>query len=366
VSTVSYPIDWRVPYPDNCTRNTLRKHLRELAGHWPGWENFPWYLTRTLHRHVDGPPGDWDHLHTRFWMTGLAATIMLKGKFENRNDVLDLLVQREVQFPGILRHLVVDQVRWCLIFRKLDRLPDCARWVTDRDDHDDGLGAKRQSFQDGVDLAISEFIRVLNFAAAVDDKAERIAGHPLRVWFRGAHLPEVVDVKVKVGEEQKRLFLRPHPKTAARFLSRRQPVPRIEVTPDAREELSSDVGDQRSEDGHDNAQSAQEMDADEIARRTAIAAVAMATRLDCEDEHLGPPTHAKVLGMFVRDEMSIRAIARNCGCSVGTVTNRKKKLEKRLGMPLESFRVDAAMLEKAELAMTDSRAKKIYRRTAME
>ena len=361
MSTVPYPIDWSVPYLPDCSRNRLRKHLREMSGHWPGWEEFPWYLTRTLHRHVDGPPADWDHLHTRFWVTGLAATILLKGKFEDRNAVLDLLVEHEVQFVGVMRHLIADQIRWCLIFRKLDRLPDCAKWGADTEYNEQGLAERRQSFREGVDQAISEFIRVLNVAAVTKDKGERLAGQPLKIWLSGAHMPEVVEVPVLVREEQGHVFLRPHPKVSSRFLCRRQPVPRIEVTPVAREELISEVRDQRSEDGHDKAQSAQEMDADEIARRTAIATVEMAMRLD-DNPRLNQPTHCTVLGMYMRDNLTVRKIAAKCRCSHATVVNRKKRLEKVIGMPLDALKVNAQAFAAAEKVVNDGRARNIYRK----
>ena len=370
MSTVPYPIDWSVPYLPDCSRNRLRKHLRELSGHWSGWDAFPWYLTRTLHRHMDGPPSDWDHLHTRFWITGLAATILLKGRFEDRNDVFDLLIRQEVQFVGILRHLIADQIRWCLMFRKLDRLPDCAKWGADTEYNEQGLKERRDSFRGGVDLAISEFIRVLNFASAVDNREKRIAGQPLWSWYKGAYLPDVREVPVRVSEEGGCLYLRPDADASARFLSRRQPVPRIELTPDAREELSSDVGDQRSQDGHDKASATAQglrrdmqeaSDTDEIARRTAIATVEMAMRLD-DNPRLNQPTHCTVLGMYMRDNLTVRKIAAKCRCSHATVVNRKKRLEKVTGMPLDALKVNAQAFAAAEKVVNDGRARNIYRK----
>ncbi len=237
---VKYPIKWRFEYPENCNRRTLRLYLQDLATHWEGWDAFPWYLTRTLHRHNDNPPTDWDHLHTRFWICGLAAHLILNAKFINRNGVFDLLIRRRVQFVGILRYLILEQIRWCLLFRKQERLPDCALWGADVPGNGEGLEGKRASFREGVELAIADFVRIMNIACLNDDPDERIAGRPMRSWYKGAHLPKWAEVHVQMTEnEDGAVFLVPLKKTAARFVSRRLEVPQIEVEPE--------VGKQRSE-----------------------------------------------------------------------------------------------------------------------
>jgi len=49
-----------------------------------------------------------------------------------------------------------------------------------------------------------------------------------------------------------------------------------------------------------------------------------------------------------------------------TVLNRKRELERKLGLPLDSFRRHSAMMEEAMKTAEDIRAKKIYRRGLME
>jgi hypothetical protein len=128
--------------------------------------------------------------------------------------------------------MVVDQIRWCLIFTKQARLPDCALWGADTPENRQAVAEKREGFREGIEQAVAEFVRVLNFASAMEDVNARIAGHPLRAWFRGAHMPEATEIPVRIVEEDGRVHLAPDAQTAARFMSRRLPVPRIEVGPE--------------------------------------------------------------------------------------------------------------------------------------
>jgi hypothetical protein len=253
--------------------------------------------------------------------------------------------------------MVVDQIRWCLIFTKQARLPDCALWGADTPENRQAVAEKREDFREGIEQAVAEFVRVLNFASAMEDVNARIAGHPLRAWFRGAHLPEATEIPVRIVEEDGRVHLAPDAQTAARFMSRRLPVPRIEVRPAGggdeekggrQEAEGSGFGVRGDGDG-------------EAARMIAFRAFEMATRLD-ENPRQGKPTHAVVLGMYCVKELSINEIAKACGCAHGTIVNRKRELERKLGLPLETFRKHSAMLEEAERTAEDGRAKEIYRR----
>jgi hypothetical protein len=175
---ITYPIDWSFQYPPDCNERKLRKRLTDMAVHWRGWEDFPWYLTKTLHRQMDRPKADWDHLHTFFWMQGHAAHVLLKAKFENRKAVLELLIEHNIQFAAVFRHMVIDQIHWCLVFAKQDQLPDCSLWGADSPGTAEALKGKRESFQEGIEQAVSEFVRLLNFASEVGDPNEWMAGHP--------------------------------------------------------------------------------------------------------------------------------------------------------------------------------------------
>ncbi len=351
---IAYPIDWSSDYPDNCTLPKLRSMLKKQAALWRGWDEFPWYLTRTLHRHMDRPPADWDHLHTFFWMQGHAAHVLLKEKFENRNAVLRLLLEHRVQFVGIFRHIVLDQIHWCLLFNKRDRLPDCALWGADTPEAARTLEEKRELFRGGIELAVAEYVRLLDFASEVGDADEWMAGHPLRVWFRGAHLPESVEVPVRLSEENGREFLRPVAKTSARFLGRRVPIPRIEVEP----------GGLVDDDAQIDVATVRTTTDEETSRKIAFRVFDLATQID-EGARTKPPAHSTVLRLYCCEELSVNQIAKKCGCSHATVMNRKGDLEEKLGMSLEAFRRHAAMLKVAAETAEYAKAKKIQRRNLL-
>jgi hypothetical protein len=354
---VEYPIDWSVQYPDKRTRNGFREFLREQAAHWPGWENFPWYMTRTLHRHRDGPPADFDHLHAAFWMRGYAADVILNHKFEDRRALFDVLMRHEVQFAGIFRQIVIEEIRWCLNFAKQERLPDCELRGVDTPENVAALEEKRRQFREGIEHAKSEFVRVLNFASQMDDPKERIAGRPLRAWFAGGDLPDPVTVRVRVSEENGAVYLRPCARASARFVSRHVPVPRIDVCPAS---LLEPV--RPGSDGPGIPDS----DEDENSRKIALKAFDIATRLDDGSNRKKRPSHLEVLREYCVEGLTVDGIRRKCRCSKGTVINRKKDLEKMLGRSLESFMQYAGTLQKAEKALRDGRATRIYRKALAE
>jgi len=354
MQSMKFPIDWSDDIPPNCTRKKLRKFLKERAAHWHGWAEYPWYLTRTLHRYFDRPAADWDHLHGLFWMQGHAAHVLLTEKFEDRNAVFELVIEHNVQFTSIFRHIVMDQIHWCLVFNKQARLPDCALAGAETRESGQTLEEKRAAFKEGIEHAVAEYVRLLNFAAEAEDPNEWIAGHPLRVWFRGAHPPEVEEIGVRLSEEGGRVYLRPEAKAAARFLSRRVPIPRIEMCPDgvANDEINIDPS------------AVQATTDEETSRTIAFRAFELATRFDERDKKKAP-AHVTVLRLYCCDELSVGKIAAKCGCSKGTVMARKKDLEAQLGISLEAFRRHSAMLKEAAETAEYSKAKKIHRRNLL-
>jgi len=350
-----YPIEWVFTYPPNCSRRKLRKLLKEYAAHWPGWENFPWYMTRILHRHCDHPPADFDHLHALFWMRGYAANAILTHKFVDRDAVLDLLLREQVQFPGIFRQMVADEIRWCLVFKKKTRLPDCERLGKETVKNVAALAKKRGGFRDGIEHAESEFVRILNVASIEDDASFRIAGRPLKAWYKGGDLPEVAHVAVRAREDDGGLVLMPCQATTKRFASRNVDVPSIEVCPDTLPAVpdveSTATGDTEPDANTDLGQAAM--------------VVKMATELD-DNPRLKPPTHAAVLRLYCIEGLSVKDIEKKLKCSRGTVINRKKCLEKKLGAPLDAFKDLGRLIDDMERTAKDPRAKRIQRTSLLD
>ena len=81
---IIYPIDWSFDCPTGCNERKLLKLLREMAAHWRGWEKFPWYLTRTLHRHMDQPPV---FVWVDVWV-GWPSFFTLTGVFHLNEEIL--------------------------------------------------------------------------------------------------------------------------------------------------------------------------------------------------------------------------------------------------------------------------------------
>ena len=126
----NWPIDFSFTYPVDCTREQLRKILTALSLHWPGWENYPWRITRNIHRLIDTPPVNFHYLLVQHCVAAHAAHVVLKGKCEDRNEVLDMMIREKFQFVGVFRLMLLDALRYEMRFTKLTHIRD---W-TGRDD----------------------------------------------------------------------------------------------------------------------------------------------------------------------------------------------------------------------------------------
>ena len=50
--SVDWTIDFAFDYPVDCTPAKLRARLEYLSADWSGWENFPWRVTRSIHKYL--------------------------------------------------------------------------------------------------------------------------------------------------------------------------------------------------------------------------------------------------------------------------------------------------------------------------
>ena len=383
----NWPIDFSFTYPVDCTREQLRKILTALSLHWPGWEHYPWRITRNIHRLIDTPSVNFHYLLVQHCVASHAAHVVLKGKFADRNDVLDMMIREKFQFVGVFRLMLIDALRYEMRFTKLTYIRDC----TGRDDGhtsvtEEELMERRGRYRDTIEGAENDLVRILNIASVAENMEEWLNGHPLRVWARGGDVPAPVMLQVRSEYRDGKKVLWPAKQEAAAMVRAGKTVPCLELTAKTASsfggatEGNSAVGDkvaafaktsvaaQRAMADQTEDKSARrcgDRDDDEDASRVlAFRAIDLATRLD--SGLAKKPTHATVLGMYCGKNLSMRAIAKACGCAHTTVANRKQELERKLGLPLDAYRQHSGMLEKATKAAEDARAKKIYRRGLME
>ena len=77
------------------------------------------------------------------------------------------------------------------------------------------------------------------------------------------------------------------------------------------------------------------------------------------------PNHITVLRLYCIENRTVEDIRRTCGCSHGTVSNRKDALEKKLGRSLDELRQAADVLTPMMQALHDPRARVINARAAI-
>jgi len=229
-------IDFAFPYPNGCTREQLRRRLASLAAHWPGWDRYPWRITRNIHRFIDSPPVNFHYLLVQRCVAAHAAHLVLHGTCEDRDEVLDMMVREEFQFIGVFRQMLIDALRYEIKFTKLPYIRDCTG--TDeghRNVSEAELQERRRGFREAIEGAERDFVRILNVASMTESMDEWVNGHPLRVWARGGDLPEPVRLQVRIEERDGKRVILPRKPEAAAMMKAGKTVPRLEVQGDDEE-----------------------------------------------------------------------------------------------------------------------------------
>lgn len=207
---VPWIIDFAFPYPSDCTRAQLLVILRRLAADWPGWPNFPWRVTRSIHKFLGRPPENFHYLMIHQCLMGFAAHLVLTAKFEDREAVLAMILREKFEIAGVLRVLLIDAIRSEMRFRKMSEIRDCSgpedgRAVVPAEE----LATRRRDFQESVEGAVNEFVMILNLASQTENMNEWLLGRPLRQWARGGDMPEAVTLTVQMEDTAEGKVARP-------------------------------------------------------------------------------------------------------------------------------------------------------------
>ena len=197
--SASWIIDYAFDYPVDCTPAKLLERLEYFSADWPGWPNFPWRVTRSIHKFLDHPPANFHYLTIHRCLQGFAAHLVLNSRFENRDEVLAAMIREKCEIVGLLRLLLIDAVRYELRFTKMDYIRDCSG-PEDRQEPvpPEELEKRRTAFRETIEGAVKEFVRILNLMSVTKDMNARILGRPLRYWARGGDMPEAVTLPVQV------------------------------------------------------------------------------------------------------------------------------------------------------------------------
>lgn len=73
-----------------------------------------------------------------------------------------------------------------------------------------------------------------------------------------------------------------------------------------------------------------------------------------------------VFRLYCLEGLSAEQVAKRCGCSKGTVINRLRRIERQTGLKPDRLRVHSGQFEAIEESLSDSRARRIHRRGALD
>ena len=217
---VPWFISFAFPYPTPCTPEELLKVLRRLAADWPGWEHFPWRVTRNIHLFLGRPPVNFHHLMLQRCLTSYAAHLVLTLEFESREDVLAVMIRERFEIVGVLRVLLVDALRSEMRFSRRSYIPDCSG-AEDGHEHvsPEELAKRRETFRECIEGAAREYRKILDLASQTPSMDEWILGRPLRAWARGGDMPEPVRLTVQMEETPAGRVVRPQQVEVARIVA---------------------------------------------------------------------------------------------------------------------------------------------------
>ena len=227
---VNWPIDFAFPFPAECTQDKLVAALEQHASKWPGWDNFPWRVTRSIHEFIGRPPASFHYLMTHHCMAGYAAHLVLSSTFENRQAVLALILREKFEIVGMFRALLLDAMRAEMRRTKLTFIEDCSG-------PDDGqtqvpadeLAKRRDSFRACVAGADREFVQILNLASQLADLDGRLLGRSLQTWARGGDMPAPMTVPVQMEVTPDGKVVKPYQTELLAFLESGMTVPRLVI-----------------------------------------------------------------------------------------------------------------------------------------
>ena len=100
------------------------------------------------------------------------------------------------------------------------------------------------------------------------------------------------------------------------------------------------------------------------AEGTVMTALALLDELDQGGRRRGP-THTEVFHLYCVRGLAIEGIAKRTKSSLGTVANRKRRLEEKLGSPLEFFRQHGELIDHLQEQRHQSKARYIHRKSAI-
>jgi hypothetical protein len=102
-----------------------------------------------------------------------------------------------------------------------------------------------------------------------------------------------------------------------------------------------------------------------LTREQVAGLLAISEELDGSSSRLQAPTHTTVLKLYCMDGLSVKDIEKKCGCSHGTVMNRKNGLESKLKRPLNELRTFGDQFEKVFESLSHEKAEGFNPREAI-
>ena len=228
--SVDWKIDFAFDFPVDCTPAKLLERLEYFSADWPGWENFPWRVVRSIHKFLDNPPVNFPYLMLHRCLQGYAAHLVLNSRFESRPEVLAVMIREKCEIVGLLRLLLIDAVRYELRFMKTDRFPDCSG---PGERHDvvlpEELEKRRAAFRECIAGAEKDFVRILDLMSVAQNMNALKYGRTLRSWARGGDMPEPVTLPVLVEMTAAGKVLRPCPAEREVYVRARFTRPEVVV-----------------------------------------------------------------------------------------------------------------------------------------
>ncbi len=189
VSEETFHADWFIHYPNEFDEEHVPHLLRPFTRVKHEWNAFPWYQSGGMVGLLENPRPNFDYLHLTWFFLARAAMLTMKGDLVDQRDVCTALRQHRVQWGGIYREHVLFGLRAFLKKHNVTELPGCDTEQFDPLHSDDQAEKNRIQLQRVLRSVEHDYIKTLNVICSATDMKERVSGHSVGFWVKGADMP---------------------------------------------------------------------------------------------------------------------------------------------------------------------------------
>jgi hypothetical protein len=194
--------DWTIHFPTHFDEGGIPTVFQPLTRVEHEWEAFPWHLARGLVGLLEKPQSSFDYYQVTAFFRARAAMLALRGDVLYQKNWHAALVRHQVQVGGIYREHLLYFLRAFLKKHNFGELPECEVDALDLFRDSARTAANRDLIQGILRWVESNCVNTFNFISLAAELGEKVCGHTVGHWVKGADKPPPEDVHVLIRRHE--------------------------------------------------------------------------------------------------------------------------------------------------------------------